>query len=55
MVVSRLKVLEGGRRSASSSSRITPGTLVRLAVERSQGRLPSLKDVLDVAEEPRRA
>ncbi len=55
MVASRLKVLAGGRRTTSASSRITPGTIVRLVVERSQGRAPSLKEVLSEDSSPRRA
>jgi hypothetical protein len=55
MVASRLKVLEGGRRASSTSSRVTPGSVVRFVVERSQGRAPSLKDVLADDSSPRRA
>ena len=55
MVASRLKVLEGGRRTAGSSSRIMSAAFVRLAVQCSQGRAPSLKEVLDPDSAPRRA
>jgi hypothetical protein len=54
-MVARLRILEGGRRSSSASSRVTPGSIVRLVVERSQGRAPSLKEVLDADTGPRRA
>lgn len=52
---SSLKILEGGRRSSAQSSRVTSGAIVRLAVEHSQGRAPSLKDVLGFDATPRRA
>lgn len=54
-MAARLRILEGGRRASSASSRVTSGSIVRLAVERSQGRAPSLKDVLDADVAPRRA
>ena len=55
MVASKLKVIEGGRRSAGSSSRVMSRAVVRLAIEQSNGRIPSLKDVLDADSSPQRA
>lgn len=55
MVDSQLRILEGGRRSTGTSSRVTPGSIVRFAVERSNGRIPSLKAVLGGESGPRRA
>ncbi len=54
MVASRLRILEGGRRSSGTGWRVTPGSIVRLVVEQSHGRSPSLKEVL-ADESPRRA